>query len=283
MNYYPERKENRDGAWGTDLKRWLTALTIGPILVLVIYKGSELSFLLLILLVATISLHEFYDMVCGQEARMLRLAGVVVGLLPIIAVYSGDLRHILGTLVLCVIGFFVISLLHNRPTIHIINTMGKRILGTLYISLFTSHFLLIRELSFGKEWVLFVLAAIFAGDTGAYYAGRAFGRHKLTPSISPHKTIEGAIGGLLANLVAGITIRSLILPDVELWDILLLSIFVGIMGQLGDLCESMIKRAADVKDSGKLLPGHGGILDRVDSLLFAAPITYYYIYILDSV
>lgn len=276
-------KENRDGALGTDLKRWLTALTIGPLLVLVIYKGSELSFLLLILLVTTISLYEFYDMVCSQEARMVRLAGVVVGLLPIIAVYGGNLRHILGTLALCVISFFVISLSHNRPTIHIVNTMGKGILGTLYISLLTSHFLLIRELSFGREWVLFVLATIFVGDTGAYYVGRAFGRHKLAPFISPQKTIEGAIGGLLANLVVGMTIRSLILPHVRLWDILILSIFVGIMGQLGDLCESMIKRAVDLKDSGKLLPGHGGILDRMDSLLFAAPITYYYIYILDRV
>lgn len=214
---------------------------------------------------------------------MVKLAGIMIGLLPIIAVYGGDPRHILGTLVLCVIGFFVISLSHNRPTIHIVNAMGKGILGTLYISLLTSHFLLIRKLSFGKEWVLFVLATIFVGDTGAYYMGRAFGRHKLTPSISPQKTIEGAIGGLLANLVAGMTIRSLILPHVRLWDILILSIFVGIMGQLGDLCESMIKRAVDLKDSGKLLPGHGGILDRMDSLLFAAPITYYYIYILDRV
>jgi len=266
---------------GVGLKRWLTALITGPLLILAIALGSKFSFFLLVLLVVIISLYEFYSMVFKEETRIAKWFGISVGLLPLIAIYSSNgLQSILGILVVCTIGLFTFFLFSNKPTISLINDLGKGILGILYISVLASHLVLIRGLSFGKEWVFFVLATIFAGDTGAYYTGRALGKHKLSPTISPGKTMEGCIGGLLASVLGAMVVRSLILPHLKLSHTLILGIAMGIVGQIGDLCESMIKRAARVKDSGRILPGHGGMLDRIDGLLFAAPLAYYYIWVL---
>lgn len=126
---------------------------------------------------------------------------------------------------------------------------------------------------FQAGWLLLPMFVIFAGDTGAYFAGRAFGRHRLAPIVSPKKTWEGAIGGLFAS-VAGGYLAWWVLPLPEAMTavhVLILSIPAAILGQVGDLCESLVKRSVGVKDSGKILYGHGGILDRVDALVFAAP------------
>lgn len=266
---------------GVGLKRWLTALITGPLLILTIALGSEFSFFLLVLLVIIISLHEFYGMVFKEETRIAKWFGISVGLLPVMAIYnSSGLQSILGVLVVCTISLFIFFLFSNKPAISLINDIGKGILGILYVSVLASHIILIRGLSFGKEWVFFLLAVIFAGDTGAYYTGRALGKHKLSPTISPGKTMEGCVGGLLANVLGALAVRSLMLPHLKLSHTLILSIAMGIVGQIGDLCESMVKRAAQLKDSGKILPGHGGMLDRIDGLLFAAPLAYYYISVL---
>jgi len=113
-------------------------------------------------------------------------------------------------------------------------------------------------------------------DTGAYYSGRALGRHKLAPRISPGKTVEGAVGGFFAAVMAGPLCRLIFFQQLPLFDSLLLGASIGILGQVGDLAESMLKRGAGVKDSSHLLPGHGGMLDRLDSILFCAPLIYYY-------
>ncbi|MFN0119934.1 MAG: phosphatidate cytidylyltransferase, partial [Blastocatellia bacterium] len=117
---------------------------------------------------------------------------------------------------------------------------------------------------------------IFAGDTGAYYVGRAFGRHKLAPRISPGKTIEGLAGGLLANALAVVISKYTFFPGLELSLGIPLALAMGVLGVIGDLCESMLKRGAGAKDAGQIIPGHGGILDRLDSLLFNAPLLYYF-------
>ena len=127
----------------------------------------------------------------------------------------------------------------------------------------------------GAAWVLFAIAVSFGNDTGAYFAGRGFGRHKLYPAVSPGKTVEGGIGGLAAGLLVMFVGRALFAPWLTIGDCLLVAIPAGIVGPIGDLVESLIKRASGVKDSGRLLPGHGGMLDRIDGLLFAAPAAYY--------
>lgn len=120
----------------------------------------------------------------------------------------------------------------------------------------------------GPAWVALVVALSFGNDTGAYFAGRGFGKHKLAPAISPGKTVEGAIGGLVANLVVVAAAKALFMPELSVRDVAMLAVPSAIVGPAGDLVESLLKRAAGAKDSGRLLPGHGGILDRIDALLF---------------
>jgi phosphatidate cytidylyltransferase len=125
-------------------------------------------------------------------------------------------------------------------------------------------------------WIFLLLILVFLGDTGAYYVGSYFGQHKLCPAVSPNKTIEGSVGGLAASLGAGALFKHFFLPLLP-WGLSLLFFFsIGIAGQVGDLFESQLKRVYKIKDSGTLLPGHGGVLDRIDALLFAAPVAYFF-------
>ncbi len=128
----------------------------------------------------------------------------------------------------------------------------------------------------GAGWVLLACATTWGGDTGAYFAGRAFGRRKLFPRISPAKTWEGFFGGLLSSVAAALMVRALVLPGLDLGHACALGLLGGVGGPVGDLVESMLKRAWGVKDSGKLLPGHGGMLDRVDALMVNVPLVLLY-------
>jgi phosphatidate cytidylyltransferase len=151
-----------------------------------------------------------------------------------------------------------------------------QVTGLVYVPFLLGHLILIRDWNKGIIWAFFVLAVLFAGDTAAYYVGKAFGRHKLSPNISPGKTVEGALGGLAANLLVGLLFKTWWLPELP-WSFCVgLVVLLGVVGQVGDLVESMLKRSVDSKDSGGVLPGHGGVLDRVDGLLFAAPALYYF-------
>jgi phosphatidate cytidylyltransferase len=123
-------------------------------------------------------------------------------------------------------------------------------------------------------WIFFLLAIIFVGDISAYYVGSYLGRRKLSPAISPGKTVEGAIGGIAGNLLAGIIGKYFFLPSLPWGPAIIFFIAAGLAGQVGDLFESEMKRSSNIKDSGGLLPGHGGFLDRVDALLFASPVAY---------
>ncbi|MBX6352323.1 MAG: phosphatidate cytidylyltransferase [Thermoflavifilum sp.] len=152
-------------------------------------------------------------------------------------------------------------------------------LGALYVGYGGEALAALRALPRGWAWLLLLLAAIWLTDTAAYFVGRHVGGPKLWPSISPNKTVSGALAGVVAAAVATVVVGYLCLPGFDLWSYALVGVLISITGQLGDLIESAYKRAAGVKDSGSLLPGHGGMLDRVDSLLFAAPFAAYLIQI----
>ncbi len=148
---------------------------------------------------------------------------------------------------------------------------AKSILGFLYLGLLPSFLLQILDLPHGSIWFSTLLCIVFAGDIGAYLVGMRFGKTKLMPSISPKKSVEGAIGGLVSSTLASLAL-SFYLPKVPIYSLIILSLAISVVAQFGDLFESLLKRVAEVKDSGSLIPGHGGILDRMDGVLFASPV-----------
>jgi phosphatidate cytidylyltransferase len=151
------------------------------------------------------------------------------------------------------------------------------VMGVLYIGLSLSYLLLIRALPDGALLIFFVVLVTWAADTGAYIAGKSVGRHPLAPVVSPKKTYEGLAGGILLACLGAVMARSWFLPAFSLVDCLVLGVLLTLAGLIGDLAESAMKRRTGFKDSGALIPGHGGMLDRLDSLLFTGPAFYYYV------
>lgn len=148
-------------------------------------------------------------------------------------------------------------------------------MSTLYIGLILYLYLL-STLNDGWVWLILMLICTWANDTAAYLIGRKWGSRRLAPELSPGKTVEGAVGGVLGSILAAFSV-TLFYPHLLVWDIIFLGLLIGVAAQVGDLVESAIKRQACIKDAGGLIPGHGGILDRFDSMLFTAPLVYYYV------
>jgi phosphatidate cytidylyltransferase len=155
------------------------------------------------------------------------------------------------------------------------NFFCRLVFGIFYLGLLGSHIVLLRFSPEGSSWLIVGTAITSGSDTGAYFVGRAIGKRKLCPNISPNKTVEGAIGGVFAGLIAGLGFAHFFLPSFNWFALVAISVVLALVGILGDLTESIIKRGTGTKDSGRCLAGHGGILDRVDSLLFVVPVLYY--------
>ncbi len=262
------------------LKRWITGLAALPFLLLLIFKGSPFLFAIVVSIVCILALWEYFRIVfkgrSGAIQDPIPLLAFIMGPIIIWAAYknSFDIIFVLITLNLIISGLVSLPQFKSDPFIS--GVVAKQVLGITYIPLFLSCLVLIRNGINGIFWIFFLLCIIFAGDTGAYYIGRYLGRHKLCPAVSPGKTIEGSIGGLVANLGAG-TLINIFFPMLPWGTSILFFLSIGAAGQVGDLFESVFKRSADVKDSGGILPGHGGVLDRIDALLFAAPVAYLFI------
>jgi len=205
-----------------------------------------------------------------------RLLAIAYGafLVPLCA--SQQIYALQAGLVFAVLFFGLVFLWRFGNLQQVVQQLALLMFGFFYVPLLLGHLVLLRALPFGREWIYLVLVIVMASDTGAYFSGISLGRHKLYPAISPNKSVEGAIGGLLGALAGAFIARYTFFPALGTTDCLLLGLGLGAMSQLGDLFESMLKRACGVKDSGALFPGHGGILDRLDSLLFAFPLAFYY-------
>jgi phosphatidate cytidylyltransferase len=187
-----------------------------------------------------------------------------------------DARWALPIFLLVTCGGLLTSLIKVDPTSGASARAAWSVAGPAYMGgLFGTITLLFRQ-PHGGEWVLLAMLFAFWSDTAGYFVGKAYGKHRLYYAVSPNKTIEGAIGGLLGALVGGLIAHFWFLPQLSLGAVFILAPVGAAAGQLGDLCESLIKRSTGVKDSGKLLPGHGGLLDRVDALLFSSAVVYLY-------
>jgi phosphatidate cytidylyltransferase len=275
-------------------KRWITVSVALPLVVLLICKGGSILFAIFICMVCILALMEYFRIAFNKaesskiraessklEAKNLsplpfQLSAFIIGPMIIWAAYRNSFDIIFGLIILNLILSGLISLRYFKTNPSVVELIAKQVLGIIYIPLFLSCMVLIRNDVDGIAWIFFLLTLVFAGDTGAFYVGRLFGQHKLCPAVSPGKTIEGAIGGLAATLGAGLIFINCFLKSLSLGPGILFFLSIGVVGQVGDLFESELKRYADVKDSGSILPGHGGILDRIDALLFAAPVAYFF-------
>jgi phosphatidate cytidylyltransferase len=182
-------------------------------------------------------------------------------------------------LVLLTLSTLTATMLRGAPFDQMLASVGATVLGVLYVAVLGGHLVAVRaglQPALAAHLLSFFFLVLMGSDTAAYYTGRAFGRHKLAPSISPGKTWEGAVGGMLASLLAAVAAHYLFFPELSLTAALPLAATMNVLGVLGDLTESALKRGAGAKDAANILPGHGGLLDRLDSLLFNAPLIYYF-------
>jgi len=258
------------------LKRWITGIIALPFLIFFIARGGA-YFVALIGVVCLLSMWEYFSIVSdakGKVVSVIMIIGVLAGASIIIVASGSSFNLVSGIIALNMIICGLISIPQYKTNPNVLVTIKKQLQGIIYIPLLLSFLVLIRNQTDGMIWIFLILAVIFAGDTSAFYFGSYLGRHKLCPAVSPGKTIEGSIGGLAANLLVGSIVKLFFLPELPWAQSLFLFVAMGIAGQAGDLFESMLKRSSSVKDSGGLLPGHGGFLDRIDALLFAAPVVY---------
>ena len=262
------------------LKRWITGLAALPFLIYLVYLGGA-PFILLVGIACVCSFWEYNRIVFNADRRMMYNAVTfwcfLISLGILVGAHVAGPESVLALVACSLIVAGVISVFIYKTNPAVVEVIQKQVMGIVYIPLSLSFLVAIRHEPDGMIWIFLLLAIIFAGDVSAFYVGSYLGRHKLSPAISPGKTIEGAIGGLGANLLAGVIGKYLFLPTIAWGPALIFFLTAGIAGQAGDLFESEMKRSSKIKDSGGLLPGHGGFLDRIDALLFASPVAYLFI------
>ena len=266
------------------MKRLLTAVIVLPVLIASILISSLWwVFALLAVAAMVLALWEFYALAKRLQLKPDAATGYIAGAILITISLQPDPAITIAGALFVVIVFtavtMVITTLRGAPFEKMIPSVGATMLGILYIPLLGSHLLSIRmgfSPTLSAHLLSFFFLVLMGADAGAYYIGRALGKHKLAPSISPGKTWEGVAGGILAALAMGTLAHFWFFRELPLKFILPLAVIMTIIGILGDLAESALKRGAGAKDAANLLPGHGGLLDRLDSLLFNAPLLYYF-------
>lgn len=259
-----------------DVRRVYTAALLAPAIYAIIRYLPAWCFTLLVITGGCLALYELYRMTfTRRQPPELMVIGLAAAALVIghshVPLPLGDL------LLLSTVAVVVAMLISRSSPEHRVTDASVTLFGVLYIGLTLGSLVATRALPAGEWLVLFVALVTWAGDTGAYYTGSLWGTHLLAPRVSPKKTVEGLVGGLGLALITSLLARITFVPQLTWWDALLLGTLLTAAGLVGDLCESAMKRSVGVKDSGGLLPGHGGMLDRLDSLLFTAPAFYYYI------
>lgn len=268
-------------AFENGLKRSLVALVAIPLVLATCYLGGYFFFVF-VLGVATLAFHEFVAI--GKAKRA--FPSLVGGYLSILAIFINAFHPFIeiGNLFMFIIILtLTIELFRNKESAILNNAVA--LLGIFYTGYLTSFLIKIRELynysDFvylnGGYFIIALLIGIWFCDSAAYFFGSAFGKHKLFPRVSPKKSWEGAIAGFIFTIIAFAFSKVMFLELLTWQNVFVLGAIVGISGQVGDLIESLIKRDAKIKDSSSLIPGHGGVLDRFDSIIFSAPLVYFYI------
>jgi phosphatidate cytidylyltransferase len=256
--------------------RFLTAAVAVPLLILLVGWGPLWLFASCLVLLSIVALNEFFGLLAAPSL-VERLTGMLFGVcLALLVIVFDPPERDIGLALLLVVCFSVFLFLPGAPAERL-TRLGWTVVGGLYLGYLLPHWVLVFRLPDGRSWVFVLLIAVMAGDSAAYFVGRRFGTRKLAPRLSPGKTVEGALGYVGGSIAGGWLAGYFLLPRVAAGEIVLVAFAASVLGQVGDLFESWIKRAFSVKDSSLLLPGHGGLLDRLDSLIFPAVFTSAYL------
>lgn len=222
-----------------------------------------------------LGLREFYRMLAGKGFPCWEWLGVTLGLVLPLAFYAGALASQAAVSAIVVLPLLA-GIFTRQEWGSSLQSAAYTLLGVFYVSWLLSHVLLLRLLAEGQYYVFYIFLVVWLGDAAALYVGTFLGRHQLAPALSPRKTVEGALGGLMGSISGALLGRVWLLDHFTLVQCLVSGGMLALFGQLGDLSESLLKRSTGVKDSAYLIPGHGGILDKVDGILLSAPAMYYY-------
>ena len=271
--------------------RVVVAFVFAPLIIYITLLG-KLPFLILIEILIILGLWEFFRLSQAKNSEIPKIPLIVLGAFLGLSAYLWGERVFL---------FFILGILYLSALILVIkgktegatSNLALSLLGFFYVAGLFSYLILLREMSpeiipdrfsslttsykIGGVWIVYLLLCIWSCDTFAYFIGAPLGKHPLSPRVSPKKTVEGFGGGILGAIAAAFFSHFVFFSSAQLKDLLIISMIVAFVGQVGDLTESLFKRDAQFKDTSNIIPGHGGILDRFDSLLFVSPLVYYYL------
>jgi phosphatidate cytidylyltransferase len=259
-------------------QRFPTALILLAVLFALVQWASPPVFFLVIQALVIAALIEFYNLAKKKKLEPRPAVGIGFALMIGASFYFTALPFELALIAgLLLAGlYYLVAVNTIEKVMAFPGSFAITIFGAVYVA-FTSNYLYVLKAERGPLYLYFLFAVVFLGDSGAFFVGKLLGRHKMTPLASPSKTWEGALGGIIFAAIGAVLARELLLKEVGLEMVLLCGVVVHAAAQVSDPLESLFKRAVGVKDSSRLLPGHGGFLDRIDSLLFAAPLFYYFV------
>jgi phosphatidate cytidylyltransferase len=267
--------------------RLATAAVAIPLLVWLIVWNPWSLFIWLVAGATLVGVVEYCAM-AFPESPIDRGFGIVSGALLLSTMFEPTQERFAMALAAVVVVGLILGLFRRDQQHQGADALGLTLLGVLYVAFLLPHYAWMHGLPDpqlpagtvaapgGWRWVMLTLIVAMAGDVGGYFGGRYFGRRKLMPSVSPGKTVEGTIGSVLSNVAGGVFCKFVFFQALGWVEVIGLSLAAGALAQVGDLCESKLKRSFGAKDSGWIIPGHGGVLDRIDSLVFPAPLVYYY-------
>ena len=262
--------------------RALVAVIFGPLIIISALVGGYFWFGF-ILIVVLASIFEFRKIIENKGAFSQLFVPLGTSILILVQFFTGNTQFLIPTIILSLVLSFFIEIYRKKGSSTL--NLSATFFSAFYFSILFGSFILLRELPTqldidyraGGKWLVLIIFATWICDTAAYVVGSYFGKHKLMPRISPNKTVEGTVAGFIFAVIVAWIFHVWFIDDLRLIDSLIIGAITGIFGQYGDLFESMIKRDVGVKDSSKIIPGHGGIMDRFDSLTLTAPLVYLYL------
>jgi len=257
-------------------KRLLTALVAIPSIILIVFHSGHIGFSILIFCVVGVGLYEYLSFLYPEKINIQICTHVLLGLTIPAAFYVGFPDLIVPTLAFVLIFTMAFSLFRVTDPQKKAQNLFIRTFGILYVAFLLSFLIPIHALPHGPWWALLAIGINFGSDAGGYFAGRFLGKHKLYPEVSPKKTVEGSLGGILASVLVVLVFKYIHFDMFRYLDVVVLGVAGAVFAILGDMVESLIKRGFAVKDAGGIIPGHGGVMDRIDSFVFSLPFIYYY-------